>query len=115
MVGTPQMSPVALLLLLGQAASPPVRQLRLTCEWPRPWKWPNSCMNTPSERLKLKPDVLVKGSDWAHYVSGHDLVEANGGRVVLAEMVAGRSSTELIQKIVAACGGPQDGTRGRSS
>src|SRR5579871_3027810 len=35
----------------------------------------------------LLPDVLVKGEDWAHYVSGRDVVEANGGRVVLAKMV----------------------------
>lgn len=48
----------------------------------------------------LLPDVLVKGEDWAHYVSGRDLVEANGGRVVLAKMVAGRSTTNLIGKIL---------------
>lgn len=52
------------------------------------------------------PDVLVKGSDWAHYVSGRDIVEAHGGRVVLADMVAGRSTTNTIQRIVEAYGGP---------
>jgi D-beta-D-heptose 7-phosphate kinase/D-beta-D-heptose 1-phosphate adenosyltransferase len=44
--------------------------------------------------------VLVKGSDWAHYVSGRDVVEANGGRVVLADMVEGRSTTNTIQRIL---------------
>lgn len=48
---------------------------------------------------ELLPDVLVKGEDWAHYVSGRDVVEANGGRVVLAKMVAGRSTTNIVEKI----------------
>ena len=51
---------------------------------------------------KILPDVLVKGKDWAHYVSGRDVVEANGGRVVLADMVAGLSTTNLIQRILSA-------------
>jgi D-beta-D-heptose 7-phosphate kinase/D-beta-D-heptose 1-phosphate adenosyltransferase len=48
---------------------------------------------------KILPDVLVKGKDWAHYVSGRDIVEANGGRVVLAEMVEGRSTTATIERM----------------
>lgn len=48
----------------------------------------------------ILPVVLVKGSDWAHYVSGRDVVEANGGRVVLAEMVSGRSTTGMIARIL---------------
>jgi rfaE bifunctional protein nucleotidyltransferase chain/domain len=48
---------------------------------------------------QLLPDVLVKGADWAHYVSGREVVEANGGRVVLAKMVEGRSTSSLIQAI----------------
>lgn len=51
------------------------------------------------------PDILVKGADWAHYVSGRDIVEANGGKVVLADMVNGKSTTGTIQKIVEAYGG----------
>lgn len=47
---------------------------------------------------KVLPDVLVKGKDWAHYVSGRDIVEAHGGRVVLADMVEGRSTTNIIKK-----------------
>ena len=47
---------------------------------------------------KVLPDVLVKGKDWAHYVSGRDIVEAHGGRVVLADMVEGRSTTKILQK-----------------
>ena len=48
---------------------------------------------------QILPDVLVKGKDWAHFVSGREIVEANGGRVVLAEMVEGRSTTATIEKM----------------
>lgn len=53
---------------------------------------------------KILPDVLVKGADWAHYVSGRDVVEAHGGKVVLADLVEGRSTTSTIERIVAAYG-----------
>jgi len=49
---------------------------------------------------ELLPDVLVKGSDWAHYVSGRDVVEERGGKVVLAKLVKGRSTSRVIRKIV---------------
>ena len=51
------------------------------------------------------PDVLVKGEDWAHYVSGRETVEASGGRVALAPLVEGRSTSNLISKIVDVYGG----------
>jgi len=50
---------------------------------------------------RILPQVLVKGKDWAHYVSGREIVEAHGGRVVLAEMVAGRSTTNTIERVLA--------------
>lgn len=50
----------------------------------------------------LQPDVLVKGADWAHYVSGREIVEARGGKVVLAELVPGRSTSGLIERVLAA-------------
>ena len=59
----------------------------------------------PKELIaELQPDVLVKAEDWAHYVSGREIVEARGGKVVLAPMVAGLSTTKLIEKIVRAYG-----------
>ena len=59
----------------------------------------------PKELIaEIIPDVLVKGADWAHYVSGRDIVEAHGGKVVLAQMVEGRSTTGMIGRIVAAYG-----------
>lgn len=54
----------------------------------------------PAELIaEVLPQVLVKGKDWAHYVSGREVVEANGGRVVLADMVEGRSTTATINRI----------------
>jgi len=50
---------------------------------------------------QILPQVLVKGEDWAHYVSGRDIVEAHGGRVVLAPMVEGRSTTNTIERLIA--------------
>jgi rfaE bifunctional protein nucleotidyltransferase chain/domain len=47
----------------------------------------------------IVPDVLVKGADWSHYVSGRDIVEQDGGSVVLAELTAGKSTTNIIEKI----------------
>ena len=52
--------------------------------------------------MKVKPDVLVKGEDWAAKgVVGREFVEANGGKVVLAKMVEGKSSTATIEKMKA--------------
>lgn len=47
---------------------------------------------------ELMPDVLVKGADWADYVSGRDIVEANGGEVVLLDLVDGVSTTGLLKR-----------------
>ena len=52
---------------------------------------------------KIIPDILVKGEDWAHYVSGRDIVEKNGGKVVLAKLVAGRSTTDIVRRIKESC------------
>ncbi|MDI1249768.1 MAG: D-glycero-beta-D-manno-heptose 1-phosphate adenylyltransferase [Lacunisphaera sp.] len=53
---------------------------------------------------KILPHVLVKGRDWAHYVSGRDVVEAHGGKVVLADLVEGRSTTGTIERVLAVYG-----------
>jgi len=49
---------------------------------------------------ELLPDVLVKGEDWSHYISGGDIVKANGGKVVLAKLVPGKSTTNVIENIL---------------
>lgn len=49
---------------------------------------------------KVRPDVLVKGEDWAvKGVVGREFVESYGGKVVLAPLVEGRSSTLTIEKL----------------
>ena len=49
---------------------------------------------------KIKPDVLVKGHDWAQKgIVGAEFVESYGGRVVLAPLVEGKSSTATIERI----------------
>ncbi len=49
---------------------------------------------------KLKPDVLVKGKDWENKgVVGADFVQSYGGKVVLAPLVEGKSSTATIEKM----------------
>lgn len=49
---------------------------------------------------ELKPDVLVKGEDWAEgKVVGQEVVEAVGGKVIRIPLVKGVSTTNLIKKI----------------
>jgi bifunctional ADP-heptose synthase (sugar kinase/adenylyltransferase) len=44
--------------------------------------------------------VLVKGGDWpGDKIVGREEVEAAGGRVVSAPVVAGYSTTEILKKI----------------
>ncbi len=51
----------------------------------------------------LRPDVLVKGADYARtQVVGGDLVESYGGRVILADVVASHSTTATIAAMKAA-------------
>jgi D-glycero-beta-D-manno-heptose 1-phosphate adenylyltransferase len=57
--------------------------------------------NEPKDIIaRILPQVLVKGSDWAHYVSGREVVEANGGKVVLADLVEGKSTSNTIERIL---------------
>ena len=49
---------------------------------------------------ELKPDVLVKGGDWPRdKVVGADVVEANGGRVVVIPYLEGCSTTQIIERM----------------
>jgi len=51
---------------------------------------------------QVRPDILVKGADWKDKgVVGADFVESCGGRVVLAPLVEGKSSTATIEKMKA--------------
>jgi len=58
--------------------------------------------DTPIRLLEtLHPHVLVKGGDYTpDRVVGKDLVESYGGRVELVEFVDGKSTTNIIEKIL---------------
>lgn len=49
---------------------------------------------------RLRPDVLVKGADYTvKTVVGADLVQSTGGRIVLAELISGESSSGIVERI----------------
>ncbi len=58
--------------------------------------------DTPLELIgMLRPDILVKGGDYTpETVVGRDLVESYGGRVALIDLVDGRSTTNIIERIL---------------
>jgi D-beta-D-heptose 7-phosphate kinase/D-beta-D-heptose 1-phosphate adenosyltransferase len=60
--------------------------------------------DTPLEMIQaIRPDVLVKGADYAkEQVVGWDFVEGCGGSVALAPLVDGRSTSAVIERILEA-------------
>ena len=60
--------------------------------------------DTPIDLIKaVRPDVLVKGADYAkEQVVGWEIVEADGGRVALAPLIDGRSTSNVIRRILEA-------------
>jgi D-beta-D-heptose 7-phosphate kinase/D-beta-D-heptose 1-phosphate adenosyltransferase len=60
--------------------------------------------STPSELIEaVRPDVLVKGADYRKdEVVGAEFVESYGGRVHLAPLRAGYSTTGTLQRMRAA-------------
>jgi D-beta-D-heptose 7-phosphate kinase/D-beta-D-heptose 1-phosphate adenosyltransferase len=57
--------------------------------------------DTPEALIQaLRPDVLVKGADYTmDTVVGADLVKSYGGRVVLAELLPGHSTSATVAKL----------------
>ena len=50
----------------------------------------------------IRPDVLVKGGDWAvEAIVGREVVEKAGGRVVTIPVVEGKSTTGIVERILA--------------
>lgn len=48
----------------------------------------------------VKPDILVKGDDYAvSGIVGHELVLENGGQVLTVPLVAGYSTTRIVERI----------------
>ena len=56
--------------------------------------------DTPLKLIEqIKPSVLVKGGDYTReQVVGHHIVEAHGGEVILVEVLAGFSTTSLVDR-----------------
>jgi D-beta-D-heptose 7-phosphate kinase/D-beta-D-heptose 1-phosphate adenosyltransferase len=57
--------------------------------------------DTPLELIELvRPNVLIKGADYSReQVVGHDVVEANGGQVILVDLVPGHSTTNIVRRV----------------
>ncbi len=56
--------------------------------------------DTPLELItQIKPSVLVKGGDYTReQVVGHEIVTANGGEIVLVDILPGHSTTSLVNR-----------------
>jgi D-beta-D-heptose 7-phosphate kinase/D-beta-D-heptose 1-phosphate adenosyltransferase len=56
--------------------------------------------DTPLELLKrLRPKVLIKGGDYRlDEVVGREVVEAEGGEVVLVELLPGHSTSAIVRR-----------------
>ena len=49
---------------------------------------------------RIKPSVLVKGGDYTReQVVGHEVVETNGGEVLLVDVLSGFSTTSVVSRI----------------
>ncbi|MDP2929429.1 MAG: D-glycero-beta-D-manno-heptose 1-phosphate adenylyltransferase [Candidatus Omnitrophota bacterium] len=60
---------------------------------------------TPENLIKkVRPDILVKGSDWkAGDIVGSSFIKGYGGKIKRISFVKGYSTTSLIKKIESAC------------
>lgn len=56
--------------------------------------------DTPLELIKtIRPDVLIKGADYTvETVVGSKIVQSYGGQIILVPIVAGKSTTTIIEK-----------------
>jgi D-beta-D-heptose 7-phosphate kinase / D-beta-D-heptose 1-phosphate adenosyltransferase len=57
--------------------------------------------DTPEALIRrITPHLLVKGEDWRDKgVVGQEWVESHGGRVLLAPLLAGRSTTAILERV----------------
>ncbi len=58
--------------------------------------------DTPVKLIEaIRPDILIKGADWAiEEVVGADFVQSYGGRVLLVEIAPGHGTTQTIARMV---------------
>jgi D-glycero-beta-D-manno-heptose 1-phosphate adenylyltransferase len=58
--------------------------------------------DTPRELIAaVLPDVLIKGSDWAHFIAGREEVEEAGGKVLALPLEPGYSTTGILEEVLA--------------
>ena len=64
--------------------------------------------DTPLETiLKIHPDVLVKGADWGlDHIVGRRQVESWGGTVQALPLVPGKSTTDVVARVLDRYGNP---------
>lgn len=57
---------------------------------------------TPIKLIEaIRPDVLAKGADWAAKdIAGGDIVKKNGGKIARITLVKGRSTTNIIRRVL---------------
>jgi D-beta-D-heptose 7-phosphate kinase/D-beta-D-heptose 1-phosphate adenosyltransferase len=58
--------------------------------------------DTPLNTIKkILPNILVKGSDWSKdKIVGADIVKSNGGKVITIPLVRGKSTSNIIKKVI---------------
>ena len=54
--------------------------------------------------LKIRPNVLVKGADWADNIVGQSEVERWNGQVVALPLIPGCSTTAIVERVLALYG-----------
>ncbi len=75
--------------------------------------------DTPFELIQaIRPDVLIKGGDYdpeaadgPRYIVGSDVVRSAGGEVRVINLIAGRSTTGIIERVLAAYAGTAERAR----
>ncbi len=57
--------------------------------------------DTPLKTIQaINPDILIKGGDWSKdKIVGADFVRNKGGKITTVKLAAGRSTTNIIEKI----------------
>ena len=57
----------------------------------------------------MRPDILVKGSDYTpEQVVGREIVASYGGKVKLVDLVQGYSTTGLTRKVLSSAGDDEE-------
>ncbi len=56
---------------------------------------------TPLKLIEaITPNTLIKGADWTGNVVGQEWVESHGGQVVMMPLAKGKSTTNIIERVI---------------